>query len=44
MVIKEVLEQLANQDTNHPSIKILKKGEVYKVIVMGYCKICKVPI
>jgi quercetin dioxygenase-like cupin family protein len=38
MVIKTVLEQLANQDTNDPSIKILKKGEGYKVIVLGFKK------
>ena len=38
MVIKDVLEQLSNQDTNHPSIKILKKGEGYKVIVLGFKK------
>lgn len=38
MVIKTVLEQLENQDTDRPSIKILKKGEGYKVIVLGFKK------
>nr|MBC7611689.1 hypothetical protein [Pseudopedobacter sp.] len=38
MVIKDVLKQLANQDTNQPSIKIFKKGKDYKVIVLGFKK------
>ncbi|MBU0695932.1 MAG: hypothetical protein KKE39_05325 [Bacteroidetes bacterium] len=38
MVIKDVLEQLANQDTHQPSIKILRKGKDYKVIVLGFKK------
>nr|MBC7612291.1 hypothetical protein [Pseudopedobacter sp.] len=38
MVIKSVLEQLADQDSNHPSIKILKKGKGYKLIVLGFKK------
>ena len=38
MVIKDVLEQLANQDNHQPSIKILRKGKDYKVIVLGFKK------
>lgn len=38
MIIKAVLEQLESKDTNSPSIKILKKGEGYKVIVLGFKK------
>lgn len=38
MVIKEILAELAHQNSDRPKIKILKKGEDYKIIVMGFKK------
>lgn len=38
MIIKEVLAQLENQNTDRPAIKIYQKGEGYKIIVMAFKK------
>ena len=38
MVIKEVLAELEHQNSERPTIKIVKKGDGYKIIVMGFRK------
>lgn len=38
MVINEILAELEHQNSEHPTIKILKKGEGYKIIVIGFKK------
>lgn len=38
MIIKELIEELENQSSERPTIKIFQKGEGYKIIAMGFKK------